>query len=365
MAVARGAVQESSDWWVPVLFMRLRSGRLWYTPGFGTTRELEKWPALIRNIKRGRCTPILGPGLTDSLIGSRREIARRWAETYSFPLAIHDRDDLPQVAQYLAVHQDEMFPRDELGEYLKREILRRYRDVLPDNLRGVDPDDLGDTPLDGLISAAGAWRRQQDAVEPHRVLAQLPLPVYITTNPGTLLSDALVAKGKRPRVELCCWNEYVERSPSIYDDEPDYRPSVERPLVYHLYGRIQDPDSLVLTEDDYFDFLIGVTRNRDLIPPRVNRALTDSALLFLGFHMNDWNFRVLFRSIISKEGGSRRARYAHVAVQIDPEEGRILEPARARRYLESYFQDADISIYWGTVEGFVRELHEHWEGGES
>jgi hypothetical protein len=364
MAVARGAVQEWSDWWVPVLFMRLRSGRLWYTPGFGKTRELEKWPALIRNIKRGRCTPILGPGLTDSLIGSRREIARRWAETYSFPLAIHDRDDLPQVAQYLAVHQDEMFPRDELGEYLKQEILRRYRDVLPDNLRGMDPDDLGDIPLDGLISAAGAWRRQQDAVEPHRVLAQLPLPVYITTNPGTLLPDALVAEGKEPRVELCCWNEYVERSPSIYDDEPDYRPTVQRPLVYHLYGRIQDPDSLVLTEDDYFDFLIGVTRNRDLIPPRVSRALTDSALLFLGFHMNDWNFRVLFRSIISREGGGRRDRYAHVAVQIDPEEGRILEPARARRYLESYFQDADISIYWGTVEGFVQELHEHREGGE-
>jgi phosphatidylserine/phosphatidylglycerophosphate/cardiolipin synthase-like enzyme len=50
-----------------------------------------------------------------------------------------------------------------------------------------------------------------------------------------------------------------------------------------------------------------------------------------------------------------------VAVQIDPEEGRIQEPERARRYLESYFQDADISIYWGSVEDFARELQQRWE----
>jgi hypothetical protein len=101
-----------------------------------------------------------------------------------------------------------------------------------------------------------------------------------------------------------------------------------------------------------------------LVPFVVRRALADTALLFLGFRMDDWNFRVLFRSIMSQEGRGRRRRYAHVAVQIDPEEGRILEPERARRYLESYFQDADISIYWGSAEDFVRELQQRVEGGE-
>ena len=32
-AVARAAVRERPDWWVPALFMRLKSGRLWYMPG--------------------------------------------------------------------------------------------------------------------------------------------------------------------------------------------------------------------------------------------------------------------------------------------------------------------------------------------
>src|SRR5262249_58239051 len=120
------------------------------------------------------------------------------------------------------------------------------------------------------------------------------------------------------------------------DNEPEYRPSAERPLVYHLFGMFDEPDSLVLTEDDYFDFLIGVTNNKDLIPISVRQALADTALLFLGYRLDDLSFRVLFRSIISQEGRSRRKKYAHIAGQILPEEGRFLQPERARAYLEPY-----------------------------
>jgi hypothetical protein len=352
MAVARGAVREQPDWWVPVLFMRLKSGRLWYVPGFADERGLEKWPSLLRHIRRGQCTPILGPGLAEPLVGSRREIARRWAETYHFPMAAHACEDLPQVAQYLAVNQDYRFLWDELGEYLRQEILRRYSEDVPDAPR--------DAPLKDLITAVGATRREHDSAEPHRILAQFPLPIYITTDPSNLLTEALISAGKEPQVEFCRWNDKVEMLPSIYDTEPTYRPDVQRPLVYHLFGRIQEPDSLVLTEDNYFDYLIGVTSNKDLIPSAVRRAVVSSALLFLGFRMHDWNFRVLFRSIMSREGRSRRGEYAHVAVQIDPEEGRILDPNRARRYLESYFRGEDISIYWGNTENFVRELQSRW-----
>jgi hypothetical protein len=48
--------------------------------------------------------------------------------------------------------------------------------------------------------------------------------------------------------------------------------------------------------------------------------------------------------------------YAHVAAQIDPEEGRILEPRGARAYLQSYFTEAAINIYWGTPDDFAAEL---------
>jgi hypothetical protein len=157
-------------------------------------------------------------------------------------------------------------------------------------------------------------------------------------------------------MEICRWHEDLEMIPSLYEDEPDYRPTVERPLVYHLFGHIAEPDSLVLTEDDYFDYLMGLTRNNDLIPVQVRRALTDTSLIFLGFQLDDWNFRILFRSIMNRDSGSRRKRYAHVAGQLTPNEDRLLYPERAQRYLESYFQDSDISIFWGSVEDFMHEL---------
>lgn len=353
-AVARGAVRHVPDWWMPVLFMRLRSGRLWYTPGFGEERHgLEKWPALLRNIRLGRCTPILGPGLSEPLLGSRRQMARRWAEAYSYPMAAHERDNLPQVAQYLAVNQDPIFARDELAESVRSAILATYGPNLPPELRQAT--------LDELISAVGRQRRAVDPHDPHGVLAGLPLPLFITAGFGNLLADALVEAGKEPQVVLCPWNEHVELSPALYGAGAGYRPEAARPLIYHLFGNLREPDSVVLTEDDYFDYLIGVTGNKDLIPPMVRRALADTALLFLGFRMDDWDFRVLFRSLMSQEGRGRRSRYAHVAVQIDPEESQILEPEGARRYLESYFQDADISIYWGSTEDFVQELGRRWQ----
>lgn len=348
MAAARAATRDAADSWMPVLFMRLKSGRIWYVPGFGGEhKSFEKWPALLDAIKSGRCTPIVGAGVAEGVLGARRELAAHWAEEYRFPLSPSSREDLPEVAQYLAVNQSPIFPREGLGKYLQQELWRRYGGALKPELQTAE--------LSPLLSAVAALRRQQDPAEPHAVLASLPFPLYISTNPDNLLVEALKAAGKDPQVELCHWNEDMQ-TPSIYGPNSDYRPTPDKPLVYCLFGQLNDLDSLVLTEDDYFDYLIGVTGNKDLIPGVVRRALADTALLFLGFQLDDWNFRVLYRSIMSQEGRSRRKKYSHIAAQIDPEEGRILEPERARRYLESYFGDADISIYWGSAEDFVKEL---------
>jgi hypothetical protein len=361
-AAARGAIRDRADSWMPVLFMRLKSGRIWYVPGFGDdSRAFERWPALGQSIEDAQCTPILGAGLTESLLGSSREIAKRWADTYHFPMAPQDRDDLPQVAQFLAVNYGRKFPRGELRNYLCGEVVRRYGDWLSPELRDAVAKRAA-TPdlLDELVGVVGAKRRERDPEEPHKILAQLPFPVYITATAYNLLESALAEAGKSPQVEFCRWNQDLAKRPSIFDDKgKDYEPDVQHPLVYHLFGHLREPGSVVLTEDDYFDYLIGVTTNKDQIPPIVRRHLVDTSLLFLGFHMDDWKFRVLLRMIISLLGGSAKlADYTHAAVQIDLEnEGRSLEePERARRFLEDYLGGDHISIYWGSAEDFIKDL---------
>ncbi|MEW5830611.1 MAG: CHAT domain-containing protein [Chloroflexota bacterium] len=350
MAVARGTVRQQADFWMPALFMRLKSGRIWYVPGFGDEGGFEKWPSLLRSVDRGQCTPIIGSGLLEPYLGPWRDIARRWADKYHYPLATHQRDVLPQVAQYLAVNQDRHFPYDTLEDTVRESLKKRFESALPDDLKQPR------AKVASMLSTAGKALREKDPTEAHRILAGLPLPIYITTNYDNLLADALAEAGRKPEVVVCPWNEYIDTMASVFEKEPDYRPDPGRPLVYHLFGRWDNADSLVLTQDDYFDFLIGLTSNKDLIPTAVRRALADSALMFIGFQLDDWSFRVFYRAIMGQQGGGRRSRYAHIGVQIDPDESSTSEPERARDYLENYFGDADISIYWGASDDFVKEL---------
>ena len=69
MAVARGKVRDRDDRWAPVLFMRLESGRLWYEQG-PSDPTFPKWNALLRNIARGECTAVLGPGMVEPSLGA-------------------------------------------------------------------------------------------------------------------------------------------------------------------------------------------------------------------------------------------------------------------------------------------------------
>lgn len=375
MTVARRAVRDETDGWSPLLYMRLLSGRIWYVPGFSSADENDEcWPALLTRIKRESCTPIIGSGLLEPLIGPTREIARRWAEKHRFPMFPSDQEDLPQVAQYLSVVQEDYYLRDAFVTELLTQLGHRDEPGVP---KRVKPE----RQLLDAISAAGAKLRAANPSESHRVLASLGCPLYVTTNPDDLLADALrevqaepnVKPKRAPRVELCRWREDIEWPPSVFDgakessasegEDDGYTPSAERPLIYHLFGHLSILDSLVLTEDNYFDYLIGVSRRgkENPIPSYVGAALASTALLFVGFKIDDWDFRVFFRSLRSQPGSFLRKKIKHVAVQIDPEADRFLDPERARRYLQKYFVGADIYVYWGSTEDFLGELRARWE----
>ena len=204
MAAARGAIRDRHDWWAPALFMRLRSGRIWYVSGLGRAGEpFEKFPALVHELKKRKCTPILGPGLSDQLLGSRQEIAQRWAKNFHFPMAPHYRDDLPQVAQYLSVNQSYEFPRDELAAYLRHALVENYGEQLPpEYYRDRKIESL---PLNKLMSDVWRIRYPEGTLDPYAVLAEMPIPLYVTTQPWNLLAEALRTEGKDPQVEPCRW----------------------------------------------------------------------------------------------------------------------------------------------------------------
>jgi hypothetical protein len=130
-------------------------------------------------------------------------------------------------------------------------------------------------------------------------------------------------------------------------------------MVIHLFGTFDSPDLLVLSEDNYFEYLIDVQKQDPNTKKDISAIFTSHTLLFLGFHLQEWDFRVLLRSIQGLEGHRHNTttRRPHVAVQVDPSEARTAaERTQAKKFLEKYFQNANITIFYGSIEEFLKEL---------
>ncbi|MDH4137948.1 MAG: SIR2 family protein [Anaerolineae bacterium] len=280
------------------------------------------WNLLLRRIKAGKCTPFLGAGACFGALPLGGQIAQKWAQEHDYPL--EDCRDLARVAQFLAVQYDPMFPKEEILEQC-------FKKAAPPEF--TKPD------------------------EPHGVLADLPLPVYMTTNYDDFMVQALESRHKDPKRELCRWNQLVKDEPSIFDS--GFMPTAANPVVFHLHGHDRVPESLVLTEDDYLDFLVNISRDQTLLPPRIQEALTGASLLFIGYSLADWDFRVLFRGLVmSTEPSLRRI---SVTVQLLPQPADAPESTRQRvhQYLDEYFNKIDMRVYWGTAREFAAELRQH------
>jgi len=360
MSLARAEIRERPDWWMPVLFMRLRTGSIWPRT-VEVAGRFDRWDAVLTDLGSHKCVPVLGPGLIEPLFGSTRDIAQRWAERYEFPLAPRNRDDLSQVAQYLAYRQSKATAIAELREYLVAHIRKTYVADLPRELLDAP---VVEGLVDRLILQVGRKERARNKGDPHRLLARLPCPVFINANRNNLLRDALKEAGKRPRIQVCTWQTSGGKPvPIEVGDAPqrDYKPSVDEPLVFHVFGNMEVLESLVVTEDDYFSFLVEVTRNEGLkkasIPRVVESAVATSGLLLLGFQIDDWDLRALLHTVLEQPGQYAAGLRARVAVQIDPAEGRFTDPERAISYLENYFgRAASMNIYWGSPESFLARL---------
>jgi hypothetical protein len=347
MAVARSGVSDRDrDWWMPVLFTRLKLGRAWYEPEFGDESDLT-FRALVSSIEAGVCTPVLGSGVAgERILPSLEELASNWADQWMMPIAPQNRVDLAKVAQYLSVRTAPRQTQTEVGLYIASELRGRYGPDLPAEVR--QSEDVCD-----LIRAVGQQQRQRDADrDPYMILASLRLPIYVTTSWNGLLEDAIRDSGREPVVRHFDWHR------QRYTEEDLPEPTRDNPLVYHLFGTLTDPASLVVTEDHYLAWLTAWIKRVDKnasIPGCVARALTDSSLLFLGYRLDDWEFRVLFQSIKSFNGSGRLKDNLHVGVQVSPE-STLIEPEAAQGYLGKYFGKDSLSIYWGTCERFLTDL---------
>lgn len=351
------------DWWMPVLYMRLSAGRIWSVLHV-RDREKQPYEELSLSLQNEQCTPIIGPGLLEALWGPVSAIAREWAERRGFPLSPHRTAELPTVAQFLARRRggsiDRNFVLNTWLQSMETVLTKRWpaqAGAIP-GLAGLPPA----RRVSRLVSAAGEQMRKSPT-DPYSLLARLPVSIYLTATPDPLLADALRAATppRDPIVDYVRWTDKLKQKQRVFDEnDRSSAISRDRPLVYHLFGTLEERDSLVLTEDDFFDYLISVVKdhNGTVVPTEVRNAWSTSALMLLGFDLDDWTFRALYRVILQEQGHKLRQLQGPLsaAVQINPEEERNLRPDLALEYLEQVFESDRISLSWSPPAEFLREV---------
>jgi hypothetical protein len=297
----------------------------------------QSWKNLVGYIKLGKCTPFLGAGACFGTLPTGSHIAKDWVgEDYPFG----DKSDLAKVAQYLAVKQnDEMAPKFKIIKEIKNNIKEKKE-------KKIYPDFLKEN-------------------EPHGVLSRLNLPLYITTNYDGMMAEALTTNKttKSPITELCRWNESLDKIiPKSNFAKRDFKPTPEEPVVFHLHGHIDHAESIVITETDYLEFLIKMNEDDNLLPTFFRNALSMTALMFVGYSLEDFNFRVIFRGLNQNMG--RKNQYPTISVQLLPENKKDEEKIDTQKFLNDYFSRIfdkfSIQIYWGDAESFSQTLNDKW-----
>lgn len=285
----------------------------------------EVWVALVESVIARDCTPFLGAGVAWPDLPTGRALAEALAEEYDYPLP--DRANLPRVAQYLATIYGPPFA--------KRRILKMIKEKQAE-----------------FQQSSGA-----EFPENYRILADLRLPIYITTNYDDFLKRALTAAGRPPKVEVCRWNNRLYGNLGSY---PRYQPTVNEPLVFHLHGEVSDFSSLLATDDDYIDFTVSLSQRAQgkdaIIPHWIRRALAETTLLFVGYSLEDWNFRVLMRQIMKQQAVLRHERALSLSIQLSDKDIRVEQRAKAERFLADYLGTSAIRIHWGEAAPFLEQL---------
>ena len=180
-----------------------------------------------------------------------------------------------------------------------------------------------------------------------RVAQQRPMAV-ITTNYDDLIESALVQQKvpfdlfvvaiDRPAVEGRVQGTTLFRRPGEDDLTPVTgehqlldlellrgQVRLKRTALFKIHGHIDrkrsSDDTFVITEEDYVAFLGRMNSGDSVIPADLVTLMQSRTLLFLGYGLRDWNFRVLLDRLNRSRLQPKRS-YA-ISHDIEPAEGEL------------------------------------------
>jgi hypothetical protein len=189
--------------------------------------------------------------------------------------------------------------------------------------------------------------RKNLSSELHKNLAALPFYFTITTTPDEMCASALKEEGKKPVIERFHFKDNNKRLVTMGTNK--------KPLVFHFYGTVDEPDSLVLTENNLLDFLVTLISKKRPLPDNIRSELKDEdkSFLFLGFGFRNWHLRILLYAL----QGNGKERCSYALEQLLP--NRIAEFEQNVIFFKK--SSLKIHIFVGNLIQFVKQLRAEYK----
>ena len=263
------------------------------------------WDLIVTRIRAGLCVPFLGAGANATGNGYQglklgsdvalelvsratnippaelRELARISGETdleHFSDLMGTGLQDLARVALRAQYRKDWSY------------FLSTIKDIIPDDK--CEPSPLLQT------------------------LAKLPFKLIVTTNYDRLMERALAAEGRDYELIVQPIDGFTARRQRELTES---LAAHDKLILYKLHGSFAEAggdEPLIISEEDYIGYLrIAGVKNKG-VPALVQEKIVDSTLLFLGYGLQDWDFRVIYKTLV--EGLPPQKKRRSFAVQLDP-----------------------------------------------
>ncbi len=277
------------------------------------------WKNIIKDLNRQRCIVLLGPKLATFNQGGENVLIEEALAEHIAEL-LEDND-----VEYEASARNNL-------SYVAQRFL---------TIPGVRNVDLEDTVYDFLDD------NTEEIPIVYTQIAELPVYMVINTTPDTFMLRALRKAGKRPMFSYYNFqlNHNSRRGES--SEELDlHNIGTDRPLVYNIFGSLEDPESLVITENHQLDYIRNLVQGNPPIPDTIlSQFDRRKSYLFLGFNVENWQYR-LFLDTVNMENNS---------AAVSPK----VKGLQTSKVTESFFKDRfGFDFVEDEVEGFVANLHQ-------
>jgi hypothetical protein len=277
------------------------------------------WETLLTLLDEGTVVPIVGQELADRADGANwhRELARLLATELHVP-----PEDLP-VGQPASLN-------DVCSAYFRRGATRR-------------------TEIYTRLHMLARRLAFQPSASLRRLASIRAFKLFVTTSFDPLLAQAIDAErfGGEARTDVLA---FAPRATPV--DLPSSVRDLERPTVFHLFGRLAASDSYAVTEEDMVEFFHKL-HSDSIRPKRLFDELRDSNLLIIGNGFPDWLARFLIRLAKSERILVERSKYEYLVATPSPDNSSLLSFLRSFSRETQFFEAHDPAA-------FIDELHRRW-----